>query len=311
MTGLVYHEDYLKHTMPSWHPEQPARLTAVVEHLKETELHAQLTAVEPLPAEIDWLAEIHSREYIRVVEEVSRRGGLLDLGDTPVCRESYRVARLAVGGLLAAADAVVAGKVGNAFCLVRPPGHHARAAHGMGFCIFNNVAIAARYLQKRHKLERILIADWDVHHGNGTQEAFYDDPTVLYFSVHRYGMFFPGTGAADERGTGPGEGFTVNVPLSAGAGRAEFLAALQEHLVPAAEHFQPDFVLVSAGYDAHRDDPLGGMRLTTEDYTAIAGAVKDIAEEQCAGRMVAALEGGYNLDALAASVAETLRVFLK
>jgi acetoin utilization deacetylase AcuC-like enzyme len=310
MTGLVYHDDYLKHTMPQWHPEQPERLAAVVEHLKKTGLQGRLTAIAPRRAEVEWIAAIHSRGYIRVVEEVSRGGGLLDFGDTPVCPDSYDVARLAVGGMMRAVDAVMDGTVGNAFCLVRPPGHHARATQGMGFCIFNNIAIAARYLQKRHKLERILIADWDVHHGNGTQEAFYEDPTVLYFSVHRYGMFFPGTGAADERGAGAGTGYTINVPLSAGGGRAEFLRALQEQLMPAAEHFQPEFVLISAGYDAHRDDPLGGMKLATEDYSDMARIGMDIAKEQCAGRMVATLEGGYNLEALAGSVAETLRVFL-
>jgi acetoin utilization deacetylase AcuC-like enzyme len=311
MTGIVCHDDYLKHTMPPWHPEQPERLAAVVRHLREVGLYDRLAAIEPARAETEWIAEVHAREYIGMVEQTSGRGGLLDLGDTPACPDSFDVARLAVGGVLAAADAVVGGEVRNALCLVRPPGHHARPAHAMGFCIFNNIAVAARYLQRRHNVERILIADWDVHHGNGTQEAFYDDPSVLYFSVHRYGMFFPGSGRADERGAEAGEGYTINVPLPAGSGSAEFIAALQEHLIPAAEEFRPDFLLVSAGFDAHESDPLGGMTLTTEDYGAIAGIVTGIAEEHCAGRMVATLEGGYNLDALAASVGETLRAFLR
>ncbi len=310
MTGLVYHDDYLKHATPPWHPEQPERVAAVAEHLRQTGVCERTTAIEAVPAEVESIAEVHSPDYIQAVEETSRLGGLLDAGDTPVCSDSYAVARLAVGGMLAAADAVMAGDVQNAFCVVRPPGHHARPAQGMGFCIFSNVAIAARHLQKRHGLERILIVDWDVHHGNGTQEAFYEDPTVLYFSVHRYGMFFPGSGSAEERGSGAGEGFTINVPLWAGAGGEDFLAAFNEELMPAAEEFRPEFVLISAGFDAHRDDPLGGMALATGDYGTLARVLGDIAEEHCGGRMVAALEGGYNLDALSASVAETLEVFL-
>ncbi len=310
MTGFVYHDDYLKHTMPLWHPEQPERLTAIVAHLKETKLYDRLTHIVPVAADVERIAEIHSREYIRHAQETSARGGLLDAGDTPVCPDSYDAARLAVGGALAACDTVVRGDVRNAFCLVRPPGHHARPAQGMGFCVFNNVAIAARYLQKQHSLERILIVDWDVHHGNGTEEVFYDDATVLYFSVHRYGLFFPGSGRAEERGAGAGEGFNINVPLAAGAGATEFLTAFREQLVPAAERFRPDFVLISAGYDAHRDDSLAGMALMTEDYGALARVAKDIAALHSEGRMVAVLEGGYDLQALAASVAETLRVFL-
>ena len=309
MTGLVYHDDYLKHVTPPWHPEQPERVAAVAEHLRQTGICDRTTSIDAAPAQVESIAEVHSRDYIQAVEATSRLGGLLDAGDTLVCPDSCAVARLAVGGVLAAADAVMAGEVQNAFCVVRPPGHHARPAQGMGFCIFGNVAIAARHLQRRHGLERILVVDWDVHHGNGTQEAFYEDPTVLYFSVHRYGSFFPGSGSAEERGSGPGEGFTINVPLWAGAGCEDFLGAFNRELVPAAEEFRPEFVLISAGFDAHRDDPLGGMALATEDYGALARVVGDIAEEHCGGRMVAALEGGYNLNALAASVAETLRVF--
>jgi len=310
-SGLVYHPDYLKHTMPSWHPERPARLTAIVEHLEETSLYEKLAHIPPAPADVKWLAEVHALHYIRRVEELCKRGGgLLDWGDTHVCSDSYAVALLAAGGVLRAADAVMAGEVRNAFCLVRPPGHHARPGGGMGFCVFNNVAIAARYLQKHHGLERILIADWDVHHGNGTQEAFYEDPSVLYLSAHRY-PFYPGTGAANEKGTGAGEGLNVSLPLPWRTSGAAFVEALQEALAPAAEQFRPGFVLVSAGFDAHRDDPLGGMLLSDDDFATLARMVKEIADEHCQGRLVAALEGGYDLGALGRSVAAVLRVFME
>jgi acetoin utilization deacetylase AcuC-like enzyme len=211
---------------------------------------------------------------------------------------------------MAAVDAVLSGEVRNAFCAVRPPGHHATADRSMGFCLLNNVAIAARYIQKRHKLPKVLVVDWDVHHGNGTQEMFYADPSVFYFSVHRY-PFYPGTGSAEQHGAGKGKGATLNVPLPAGSGDREFLRAFSEKLVPAAGQYHPDFVLVSAGFDAHRDDPLGGMRVTTEGFAEMTRIVKRIAEEHCQGRLVSVLEGGYDLDGLAASVAAHLRILME
>jgi len=228
----------------------------------------------------------------------------------PLSEESARVAALAAGGVLAAVDAVAEGRVRNAFCAVRPPGHHARRDKAMGFCIYNNVAIAARYAQKKHGLPRVLIVDWDVHHGNGTQEMFYDDPTVLYFGVHRH-PFYPGTGGAEERGAGRGLGFTVNVPLAAGAGDAEFAAAFRDRMEPAAREFRPDLVLISAGFDAHEADPLGGMKMTPAGYADLTRIVRRVAQATARGRIVSVLEGGYDLDGLAASVEAHLRALME
>ena len=309
-TGLVYDPRYLDHGMPPWHPERPERLSAIVEHLEAVGLLGQLVRIEPRAAAAAQIAEVHAPQHVMSVARLCEGGGgVLDYGDTPVVPASYEVALLAAGGLLAAVDAVAAGTVRNALCLVRPPGHHARPTASMGFCVFNNVAVAARHLQKRHGLGRVLIVDWDVHHGNGTQETFYEDPSVFYFSTHRH-PFYPGSGRPSETGAGDGEGTTLNVPLPGGTGGERHVEVFEHVLVPAAEAFHPDFVLVSAGFDGHRDDPLGGMRLDDGDYGTLARIVRDIAERHCDGRLVATLEGGYNLDAQARSVAEVLRVFL-
>jgi acetoin utilization deacetylase AcuC-like enzyme len=234
----------------------------------------------------------------------------MDSVDTPVSAESYRVALAAVGGVLATVDAVMEGKIRNAFCAIRPPGHHALKDRAMGFCLFNNVAIAARYLQKKHKLERILIVDWDVHHGNGTQAAFDGDATVFYFSVHQH-AFYPGTGTAEETGAGKAVGTKLNVPLPAGSGDAEYKRAFEEKLRPAARAFRPDFVLVSAGFDAHEGDRLGRMKVTTQGYAELARIVKSIAEMCCQGRLVLLLEGGYTLDNLASASEAVIRVLME
>ena len=301
-TGLVYHESYLLHDPGEGHPESPARLKGIIEHLKETGVLSGLLRIEPSPAPIKWITSVHTRQYVEHVRESCENGGYcLDSGDTGISVESYEVARLGVGGVLKAVDAVMDGEVQNAFCAIRPPGHHALSDRAMGFCIFNNVATATRYIQEKYGLPKVLIVDWDVHHGNGTQAAFYDDPSVLYFSIHRY-PFYPGSGAEEERGEGKGLGGNINVPLPADSGDREYVKALNEELKPRAITFDPDFVIISAGFDAHKDDPLGGMQVTAKGFAEMTRIVKEIAEACCGGRVISVLEGGYDLTGLSESV---------
>ena len=250
---------------------------------------------------------MHTPEYVERVKKSCAAGtGYVDTPDAPASSDSYEAALAAAGGVLEAVDAVMDRRIKNAFCAVRPPGHHALKNRAMGFCLFNNVAIAAKYIQKKHKLAKVLIVDWDVHHGNGTQAAFYDDPTVFYFSTHQ-SPFYPGSGNANEKGEGKGAGFTLNVPLPAGSGDAEYEKAFEEKLKPAAAAFKPDFVLISAGFDAAQDDLLGRMKVSPAGYATLTRIVKGIAEKYCQGRLVVTLEGGYNLEALAASVEAHVR----
>jgi len=310
-TGFVFSERYLKHDTGPGHPERPDRLTAIVKRLQEKGGLPELVLLKPAAASLEWITAVHSPKYVERVRTSCRAGtGYVDTPDAPASTNSYDVALAAVGGVLAAGDAVMDGRVKNAFCAVRPPGHHALKDKAMGFCLFNNVAIAARYLQQKHKLARVLIVDWDVHHGNGTQAIFYEDPTVFYFSTHQ-APFYPGTGGADEQGAGKGLGFTLNVPLPAGTGDAEYARAFEENLKPAAATFKPDFVLISAGFDAAKDDLLGGMKITPEGYAQLTRIVKGIAAQHSQGRLVSVLEGGYNLERLAASVEAHLRVLME
>ncbi len=309
-TGLVYHPAYLDHDMGAGHPESPNRLRAILQQLERSGTAGRVRKIEPRKAEDEWITQIHSPSYVAALNTHQPASGRIALdADTSMSPGSLPAAYLAAGGALAAVDAIMRGDVEHAFCAVRPPGHHAETAKAMGFCLFNNVAIAARYVQKKYGLNRVLIVDWDVHHGNGTQHSFEQDPSILFFSTHQY-PHYPGTGRATERGTGAGEGFTINVPMEAGDGDDEYHAIFLNVLLPAAEAFKPEFVIISAGFDAHRDDPLASMGLTEAGYSDLTGLVVGIAKRHAQGRLLSALEGGYNLTALGASVDAHLKVLL-
>ncbi|MBC7264289.1 MAG: histone deacetylase [Chloroflexi bacterium] len=305
-TGYVYDPLYLEHRA-SGHPERPERLSSILNALQASGVWDGLVAIPAMDASIEQIAAVHDERYIATVREMaSQGGGWLD-GDTYLNSRSYDAALRAAGGLLNAVKAVIEGQVDNAFALVRPPGHHAIARRGMGFCLFNNVAIAAKYALSEFDLERILIVDFDVHHGNGTQDAFYDDPHVLYFSTHEY-PFYPGTGHWSETGEGAGTGYTVNVPLPAGTGDEGYARIFDEILRPIAARYAPQLILVSAGYDAHWTDPLAMMKLSVSGYARMMQVLVELAEATANGRLVCTLEGGYHLEALAAGVVATCAV---
>ena len=301
-TGLVYDPRYLGHDMGAGHPESPNRLRAIMQQLEQSGTAARLTRIQPRKAEDEWIRQIHEAPYLEMLKTHAPVTGRLSLDpDTSMSPGSLIAAYLAAGGALAGVDAIMSQVVDHVFCAVRPPGHHAEAGQAMGFCLFNNVAIAARYAQKRYRLSRVLIVDWDVHHGNGTQHSFEEDPSVLFFSTQQF-PHYPGTGRATERGRGAGEGFTINVPMEAGEGDEAYRAVFQKTLVPAADAFKPEFVLISAGFDAHRDDPLASMGLTEEGYGDLTDIIAGIAKRHANGRILSSLEGGYHLTSLAASV---------
>lgn len=309
-TGLVYDPRYLEHDMGMGHPESPNRLRAIVQQLEQSGAMAQLARVEPRMAEDEWIAQIHTQAYLASLKQHAPASGRVSLDpDTSMSPGSLTAAYLAAGGALAGVDAIMAKQVDHVFCAVRPPGHHAEANRAMGFCLLNNVAIAARYAQKKHGLSRVLIVDWDVHHGNGTQHSFEDDPSVLFFSTHQF-PHYPGTGRESEHGRGAGESYTINVPMEAGEGDDEYRAIFHNVLVPAADEFKPELVIISAGFDAHKDDPLASMGLTEAGYAELTGIVAGIAKQHAQGRILSSLEGGYNLTALAASVDAHVRGLL-
>jgi acetoin utilization deacetylase AcuC-like enzyme len=307
--GLVWDDRCLEHDNGPGHPERPQRLVAIRDRLERGGTLDRLLAIAAEPAPIEALARVHDPAYVASIRHACERAPVRLDPDTAVSGGSWDAALLSAGGGLAAVDAVFDGRAGAAFVATRPPGHHAERDTAMGFCLFNNVGVTARHAQDRHGAERVAIVDWDVHHGNGTQHIFEDDDTVLYISSHQW-PFYPGTGARSERGRGRGLGFTLNLPLPGGSGDREYISVYEAEVVPALEQFRPDLILLSAGFDAHERDPLAGMALTTDGYGRLTEILRGAAARLCRGRLVSLLEGGYDLEALSASVETHLRALM-
>ena len=309
-TAFLFDDRFRHHDTGKSHPERAARLTVVINHLREQVWFEQLQSLQATPCDEAWLCRVHDIELVRRARRACADGlSQLDTPDVQLSRDSFDTALLAAGGLLRLVDKVVLGQTDNGFALVRPPGHHAEKNAALGFCIFNNIAIAARYLQQQHRLERILILDWDVHHGNGTQHTFEEDPTVYYISLHQY-PHYPGTGAGSETGQGLGQGTTLNCPMMAGSGDAEYRTMFTDRILPEINAFRPEAVLISAGFDAHRADPLGAINLTCDSYGWMTNRLLEVADQYASGRLISVLEGGYNLKALAASATTHLASLL-
>ena len=299
-TGYVSDPFYLRHeTEP--HPENPGRLTAIQNQLESSEFYNNLIPIQPHKATEEEISLVHDSGYVESVKQ-SCADDVRNLdADTIISPDSYDAALLSAGAGMTAIDQIITGSIQNAFCAVRPPGHHAEQDHAMGFCLFNNVAIAARYAQKAKGLNNIFIFDWDVHHGNGTQHSFYNDPSVYYCSMHQY-PFYPGTGAIEETGTGDGLGTTLNLPMDAYSEDEDYISALENKLIPEIQRYQPDLIIISAGFDAHKNDPLAQIQLTTDCFGQMTKMVMEVATDVCDGRLLSMLEGGYDYDALGNSV---------
>ncbi len=312
-TGIVWDERFIDHDTGPGHPERPERLRAILDALAGCEFAEHMVRIPGQPVDTGWIKEIHAPEYVERVRNACEQGqGYVDVHETTVCPESYEIARLAVGGCLALVDAILEGRLDNGFCPVRPPGHHAERDRAMGFCLFNNTAITAQYLRRRHKLRRVLILDWDVHHGNGTQHVFDADPDVFFCSIHEDPRYrFPGTGWPHERGSGPGLGTTLNLPLLPHSTDEDMIAVYEQFFVPAARRFKPDFLLASVGFDAHTDDPLAGLDWTDGGFEWLIRRTLGLADELCGGRLVTILEGGYNLETLAACAVRHVQTLLQ
>jgi acetoin utilization deacetylase AcuC-like enzyme len=310
MTLLYQDPLFLRHETGQ-HPERPARLRSVTERLDKSGLPGRCTSGAYTPLTEEEIHRVHSPAVVATVREAAAGGGGYIESDTVVSSESFTVALAAAGACASAVSAVLTGPERTALCLVRPPGHHATPTESMGFCLFNNIALAARRARDRHDVNRVLIVDWDVHHGNGTQDVFYEDPGVTFFSIHRYGGgFYPGTGAADETGTRQGLGHTINAPVRYGTSRKDYRSALLNRLEHAADVCKPELVLISAGFDAHAQDPVGSLGLEVEDFAWMTQAALDVARTHASGRLVSCLEGGYNLRVLAEAVEVHLKILL-
>ena len=300
--GFIYDDIFLRHVTPDWHPERKERLVQIVSSLKKSGLWENLICIKPRCATYDEIALVHTDDYISRIK--TSGVGYLD-PDTYMSEDSLEAALYAAGAVVEAVEQCKRGEIERAFCAVRPPGHHAEAERAMGFCIFNNIAIGARYARKKG-YKKVFVIDYDVHHGNGTQHIFEEDDTVFYFSTHEY-PHYPGTGRDSEKGIGKGKGYTFNVPMPSGSGDKEYLTAFQKTLPPLVKNFNPDLILVSAGYDLHRDDPLSGIRVSDEGIRGIVNSILSYSSNP----FIFALEGGYNLSALGESVRITLEEMLK
>ncbi|MBS7649863.1 histone deacetylase [Candidatus Bathyarchaeota archaeon] len=306
ITGLVYHPTYLKHDTGWGHPERPERISRTFLTLKKKGLldNPKIKVLTPEPADIEDLASVHSKEYIEKIRLVSISGGALTT-DTPLKPETFEIARLSAGGAIHAGKAVAENDVKNSFALIRPPGHHAGRDYGGGFCYFNNVAVMIEYLRKNFGMRRFMIIDWDVHHGNGTQDIFYRDPSVLYFSTHQMPLY-PGTGYITEIGEGEGRGYTVNLPLPAGTPGDVYDQIIGELIIPLAEEFKPDMIVASAGFDAYYGDPIANLQFTTQTYINITSRLIELTDKVCKGRLTMILEGGYDLEAVPKIITEVI-----
>ncbi|MFH0977575.1 MAG: histone deacetylase [Spirochaetota bacterium] len=307
--AYLYDDIYLQHETGYGHPECPERLSAINYKVKMLPFYNDIIKVDKKKADFKYIELIHDRSYIdRVKTEIESGTRFLDSMDTVVSSMSFEAAIYAVGGCLNMCDVIMRGEADCGFCAVRPPGHHAERNHAAGFCIFNNIAISAKYLQKEYKIERVAIVDWDVHHGNGTQHSFESDPTIYFFSLHQY-PYYPGSGAASERGEGKGKGFNLNFPMGQGSGEKEYMQAFEKSIIPELEKFKPEIILISAGFDSHEADPLALISLTSDSYYKFTKMLQGVAKKYCSNRMIAFLEGGYDLNALTDSVIRVMEAF--
>jgi acetoin utilization deacetylase AcuC-like enzyme len=303
-SAVVVDAEYLRHDPGEFHPERPERIRALL-NLAEKLDNQRFQILPPRAASRSDIESCHGADYVKLVESTSKTNHYALDGDTITCRDSFGVGLLAVGGFLRLIDSIAAGESKNGFALVRPPGHHALKNRAMGFCLFNTIAIGAQHLKRTYDSKRVMIMDWDVHHGNGTQDSFYEDPSVLFISTHQF-PYYPGTGAVNEVGVNAGEGYTLNIPLPAGCGDAEYMRVFYDVIVPGAKKFEPEWILVSAGFDPHRRDPLGGMEVTEAGFAGMARLLLQLADEYTGGKIAFLLEGGYDLSALSNSVSAVL-----